>query len=153
LASKLPDSWPHKDMVLLLGARDEKSGLDARDRLCAQQLEGHYLPIDVSDQTSIQAAIGKIKDTFGRLDVLVNNAGILIDSQTRILELSLSMFQNTLETNALGPLLLSQASVPLMKANGYGRIVNISSTLGALTDIINPDSSYAEVSGTCLSAF
>jgi NAD(P)-dependent dehydrogenase (short-subunit alcohol dehydrogenase family) len=135
----------HKDMVLLLGARNEKSGLDARDRLCAQQLEGHYLPIDVSDQTSIQAAIGKIKDTFGRLDVLVNNAGILIDSQTRILELSLSMFQNTLKTNALGPLLLSQASVPLMKANGYGRIVNISSTLGALTDIINPDSSYAEV--------
>lgn len=135
----------HKEITLLLGARDAESGLEAKERLTARQLDVHLVSIDVSDQTSIQAAIGKIGDTFGRLDVLVNNAGILIDGQTRILELSLSLFQNTLETNALGPLLLSQACVPLMKKNGYGRIVNVSSTLGSLNDIINPDSSYTEI--------
>lgn len=53
--------------------------------------------------------------------------------------------QNTIETNAYGPLLLSQACIPLMKANGYGRIVNISSTLGALSDIANPESPYTGV--------
>jgi NAD(P)-dependent dehydrogenase (short-subunit alcohol dehydrogenase family) len=79
------------------------------------------------------------------LDVLVNNAGILLDSETPLLELSVTLFQNTLETNALGPLLLSQACVPLMKTNHYGRIVNMSSTLGSLTDIANPDSSYEQV--------
>lgn len=135
----------HKDITLLLGARDAESGLEAKERLTAQQLDVHLVPIDVSDQTSIHAAIGKIKDMFGRLDVLVNNAGILTDGQTRILELSLSLFQNTLDTNALGPLLLSQACIPLMKKNGYGRIVNVSSTLGSLNDIINPDSSYTEI--------
>ncbi len=135
----------HRDITLLLGARDAERGLEAKERLTAQQLDVNLVPIDVSDQTSIQAAIGKIKDTFGRLDILVNNAGILIDGQTRILELSLSLFQNTLETNVLGPLLLCQACVPLMKKNGYGRIVNVSSTLGSLNDIINPDSSYTEV--------
>jgi NAD(P)-dependent dehydrogenase (short-subunit alcohol dehydrogenase family) len=59
--------------------------------------------------------------------------------------LNLTIFQNTLETNALGPLLLSQACLPLMKANNYGRIVNVSSTLGSLTDIASPDSRYTEV--------
>jgi NAD(P)-dependent dehydrogenase (short-subunit alcohol dehydrogenase family) len=53
-----------KDMTLLLSARDDKSGFDARQMLSAQQLDVHYLPIDVSDQTSIQAAIGKVKDKF-----------------------------------------------------------------------------------------
>ena len=86
-----------KDMTLLLGARDDKSGLDARDMLSTQQLDVHYLPLDVSDQTSIQAAIGKVKNTFGRLDVLVNNAGILIDGQTRILELTVLFSRPVLE--------------------------------------------------------
>jgi NAD(P)-dependent dehydrogenase (short-subunit alcohol dehydrogenase family) len=79
------------------------------------------------------------------MDILVNNAGILIDPETRLLELGVVLFQNTLEANAFGPLLLSQACVPLMKTNNYGRIVNMSSTLGSLTDIANPDSSYAQV--------
>jgi NAD(P)-dependent dehydrogenase (short-subunit alcohol dehydrogenase family) len=68
-----------------------------------------------------------------------------LEGWPHILELSLTAFHSTLATNAWGPLLLSQASIPLMKTNGYGRIVNISNTLGALSDIISPDSSYAEV--------
>jgi len=53
------------------------------------------------------------------------NAGIMVDSNTGISELNLTIFQNTLETNAFGPLLLSQAILPLMKTNDYGRIVNM----------------------------
>jgi len=59
--------------------------------------------------------------------------------------LGIGLFQNTLETNTFGPLLLSQACVPLMKRNRYGRIVNMSSSLGSLTEIANPDSIHAQV--------
>jgi NAD(P)-dependent dehydrogenase (short-subunit alcohol dehydrogenase family) len=94
---------------------------------------------------SIQAAVGRVKDEFERLDILVNNAGIMIDSQTSISELDVAIFQNTLETNVFGPLLLCQACISLMRTNNYGRIVNISSILGSLTDIASPASPYTEV--------
>jgi NAD(P)-dependent dehydrogenase (short-subunit alcohol dehydrogenase family) len=71
--------------------------------------------LDVTKANTIQAAIGYIVDQFGRLDILVNNAGIMIDTETNVMELDLTLFQNTLETNALGPLLLSQACVPHMR--------------------------------------
>lgn len=134
-----------KEITVLMGARDEQRGSQARDTLTDQGLDVHCLHLDVTDQVIIAAVVDKIRDRFGRLDVLVNNAGILIDGRTSILELSLSLFENTLETNVFGPLLLSQACVPLMKKNGYGRIVNMSSTLGSLHDIINPDSKYSGV--------
>jgi NAD(P)-dependent dehydrogenase (short-subunit alcohol dehydrogenase family) len=134
-----------KGMRVVLGARDEAQGAEARDRLSGRGYEVDLVRLDVTDQTTIAAALGKITDRHGRVDVLVNNAGIMIDGRTGILELSPSVFLNTLQTNVLGPLLLSQACIPLMKKNGYGRIVNISSTLGSLNDIISPDSSYAEV--------
>lgn len=129
-----------KKITVLLGARDRKRGIAACGRLESAGLEAHFIPIDVVKATSIEAAIGKIKDDFKRLDILVNNAGIQIDTHSGILELDPVIFQHTLETNAFGPLLLAQAVVPIMKANGYGRIVNMASTLGSLTEIASPDS-------------
>jgi len=133
------------EYTVILGARDEDKGSQARSEIGEHGRDVHDMLLDVTDATSIQAALGKIKDMFGRMDVLVNNAGIQIDGETTILELAQVTLQNTLETNAYGPLLLSQACIPLMKANGYGRIVNISSTLGALSDIANPESPYTGV--------
>jgi NAD(P)-dependent dehydrogenase (short-subunit alcohol dehydrogenase family) len=134
-----------QEITVLIGARNQEQGIKAQEQLRRHQLDVHFLFLDVTDAMSIQSALGRIKDDFRRLDILVNNAGIMIDSKTGITELSVTIFQNTLETNVLGPLLLGQACIPLMKANNYGRIVNISSTLGSLTDIASPDSSYAEV--------
>lgn len=134
-----------KEITVLIGARDEHRGTDAQSKLSSQGLDVHFMLLDVTDAMSIQAAVGRIKDDFRRLDILVNNAGILIDSQTGIRELSITILQNTLDTNTFGPLLLSQACIPLMKANSYGRIVNMSSTLGSLTEMASPDSSLAEV--------
>jgi NAD(P)-dependent dehydrogenase (short-subunit alcohol dehydrogenase family) len=131
-----------KGLTVIIGARDEDRGLKAQKRLTDKGLDVHFIPLNVADATSIVAAAGRIDSIFGRLDVLVNNAGIMIDSETGLLELSLGLLQNTLKTNAFGPFLLSQGCVPLMKKHGYGRIVNISSTLGALTEIVNPESNY-----------
>jgi NAD(P)-dependent dehydrogenase (short-subunit alcohol dehydrogenase family) len=135
----------NRDITVLIGARNQENGLKAQKQFRGTDLDVHHVLLDVTDAMSIQTAVGRIKDEFRRLDILVNNAGIMIDSKTGITELSATIFQNTLETNALGPLLLSQACLPLMKANNYGRIVNMSSTLGSLTDIASPDSVHAEV--------
>lgn len=132
-------------LMVIIGARDEQKGVNTQKKLAEEGLDVHFTSLDVADATSIMAAVGKIDDSFRRLDVLVNNAGIMIDSETDLLELPMTLLQNTLETNTFGPLLLSQGCVPIMKRHKYGRIVNISSTLGALTDIANPDSHYNEL--------
>ena len=134
-----------KNITVLMGARDQDRGIAASERLQSEGLDVHFILIDVIRATSIEAALGKIKDDFRCLDILVNNAGIMIDTQSSILELDPVVFQNTLETNAIGPLLLSQACARIMKANGYGRIVNMASTLGSLTEMANPDSPSASV--------
>ncbi|MDX9788067.1 MAG: SDR family oxidoreductase [Desulfobacterales bacterium] len=130
---------------VLMGVRDPSKGASAKQKLAAENLPAKMIEIDVTNPMAIQAAMGKIKDTYRRLDILVNNAGILIDSETSILNLDKTIFLNTLETNTFGPLLLSQAAIPIMKAGAYGRIVNVASTLGSLNDMANPDSSYQSV--------
>ncbi len=129
-----------KGLAVIIGARDEQKGLEAKELLVSKGLDVHFAALDVADATSIIAAVGRIDDTFGRLDVLVNNAGISIDTEGGILELPLTLLKNTLVTNAYGPLLLSQGCVPIMSRHRYGRIVNISSTMGSLTDIVSPES-------------
>lgn len=134
-----------KKIKVLMGTRDHNSGLKAREALKHRGFDVHLILLDVTDPMSIQAAVDRITDEAKRLDILVNNAGILIDPQSGILEMNTVTLQNTLETNAFGPLLLSQACIALMAANNYGRIVNISSTLGSLADMADWGSPYAEV--------
>lgn len=132
-------------ITVVIGSRDPEKGAAAAQSLQSDRRSVDYRLLDVTQATTIQAIVADVIDRYGRLDILINNAGIMVDSQTTILELDPTIFQNTLETNALGPLLLSQACIPHMRDNRYGRIVNISSTLGSLTDIAAPDSEYAVV--------
>jgi len=134
-----------RGITVLIGARDENKGVEAQDKIRASGGKAHYIKVDVADTETIQTAIAHIAEKFERLDILVNNAGILVDPQTNILDLELTTLKNTLITNAFGPLLMSQACVPLMKRNSYGRIVNMASTLGSLTEMADPKSDYAGV--------
>jgi NAD(P)-dependent dehydrogenase (short-subunit alcohol dehydrogenase family) len=80
-----------------------------------------------------------VQRLYGRCDVLVNNAAILIDGpnqfEASLFDLSSGMVRQTFETNVLGPMRLIQAVGPIMRVQGYGRIVNISSGAGQLTDM------------------
>ncbi len=89
------------------------------------------LSLDVSEPASISAAAASIRTHHGRLDVLVNNAGIMLDRMGDALALEADLLQRTLETNSVGPLRLVQALAPLMPKGG--RIVNVSSGGGQLS--------------------
>ncbi len=121
-----------------------------RDSVSMKPLPGvERLPLDVADPASIVAAAATVKARHGHLDVLVNNAAILLDDQNDVLSLDGDLLKRTLETNSLGPLRLAQAFAPLM-ARG-GRIVNVSSAGGQLSAPSTWSSAYC-ISKTALNA-
>jgi NAD(P)-dependent dehydrogenase (short-subunit alcohol dehydrogenase family) len=134
-----------QNITVILGTRDPNRGAAACSRLQREGLEVHFELLDVTDEKSIKAAIESIRAQFGRLDILVNNAGIMIDGEVDARNVDQETIRQTLQTNVMGPLLLCQHCIPLMKAGGYGRIVNMSSTLGSLTEMADPKSEYAGV--------
>ena len=134
-----------QNITVILGSRDPSKGAAACSRLQEAGLDAHFERLDVTDEKSIKAAIESIRAQFGRLDILVNNAGIMIDGEVDTRSVDQDIIRQTLQANVMGPLLLCQNSISLMKTNGYGRIVNMSSTLGSLKEIADPNSGFAEV--------
>ena len=132
-----------REITVVLGVRDPGKGTEACSGIQGQGLEAYFEHLDVSDEKSIRTAVTHIKDRFDRLDILVNNAGVLIDGDADILNIRPDIVQKTLQTNVFGPLLLCQRCIPLMRTGGYGRIVNMSSTLGSMTEMSDPESGYA----------
>jgi len=121
---------------VVLTARNEAKGKAAAARLREDGAHVEFRGLDVTSEKDIQALADWLAATHGRCDILVNNAGIMADPRgSRVLDLKLATYRETLDTNVLGPLLLVQALVPLMKKNRYGRIVNISSGQGQLADM------------------
>jgi NAD(P)-dependent dehydrogenase (short-subunit alcohol dehydrogenase family) len=108
--------------------------------------------LDVTDDSSVAALTEWLSERFGRVDVLINNAGISIDHySTSLLDLPLDTLRTTLETNLVGALRVTQALVPLMRASRAGRVVNLSSGLGQLSDMAAGVPAY-RISKTALNA-
>jgi NAD(P)-dependent dehydrogenase (short-subunit alcohol dehydrogenase family) len=134
-----------KGFHVFLGARNEEAGNAAAEKLNREAEKEHSrentgrgavtaLNIDVSKPESIRRAAEEFSRTGDRLDVLVNNAGILLDDDKEILTITPEVFETPLRTNTLGALLVSQAFVAFLKKSGAPRIVNVSSGGGQLTD-------------------
>jgi NAD(P)-dependent dehydrogenase (short-subunit alcohol dehydrogenase family) len=128
---------------VFLGARDEKAGKAAAEKLNQEtrktgkdERQGSltFLRIDIADPKSIKRAAEEFSKQSDRLDVLINNAGILLDNDKDVLAIAPEIFETTLRTNSLGALLVSQAFVPFLKKSDTPRIVNVSSGGGQLTD-------------------
>lgn len=118
---------------VFLGARNEKAGRAAAEKLSGAG-EVIFLEIDVSNHKSIRAAAAELGRESERLDVLVNNAGILRDDEGGALAITPEIFEQTMRTNTLGPWLVAQAFVPLLRKSRAPRIVNVSSGSGQLED-------------------
>lgn len=122
--------------LVVAAGRDREALESLRSHL---QLEGHPLechPLDVRDADSVAVMADWLAARFGRVDVLINNAGIQVDHYgTSVLELPVDTLRTTLETNLYGALRVTQALVPLLRASAAGRIVNLSSGLGQLCEM------------------
>jgi NAD(P)-dependent dehydrogenase (short-subunit alcohol dehydrogenase family) len=118
---------------VFLGARNPKAGRAAAEKL-SREGEVIFLEIDVADVDSIRRAVEEFSRHSDRLDVLINNAGILLDDDKDALAITREIFETTLRTNTLGPWLIAQAFVPLLKKSVAPRIVNVSSSGGQLVD-------------------
>ena len=124
--------------TVILTARREREGRAAAERLRAEGLDVAFHLLDVTDEQSIAQLAAFVRDTFGRLDVLVNNAGIFPDptpgsGRESVFDARLETVRRGLETNTLAPLRLCQALIPLMR--GRGRVVNVSSGMGQLSEM------------------
>ena len=139
-------------LSVVLTARDAAQGKSAVKALHEEGLEVEFQRLDVTSCRSIRACVAAVAEKRGRIDVLVNNAGVLLDARgSRFLDVKLDTYRDTLEANLFGPLQLAQAVVPLMKANRYGRIVNLSSGLGQLSEMSTGTPAY-RISKTSLNA-
>ena len=118
---------------VFLAARDPKAGRAATERLSSEG-EIIFLELDVSKAENIRRAAGDYSRQQKHLDVLVNNAGILLDDEKDALAITPEIFEQTMRTNTLGPWLVAQAFVPVLKKSGAPRIVNVSSGSGQLED-------------------
>ncbi len=139
---------------VFLGARDEERCQTAVARLKFENPSARveFLWIDVADTASIDQAVAVLYEQISTLDVLINNAGVLEDNDRTILETDLALIRHTLETNALGPLYLTQKLVGLLAASkGGGRVINVSSGLGQLHEMTDEYPSYS-ISKTALNA-
>ena len=86
------------------------------------------IQVDVTQEKSVNAMVKMALEEFGKVDILINNAGIMF--RTRLQTISLEEWNSILQVNLTGPFLSTKAVLPFMKKNGYGRIVNVSSSAG-----------------------
>lgn len=126
-----------QNIQVILTSRDLQKGEAAAQMIRASQPQAQIVvyQLDVTSDESVNALHDFVLKTYGRLDILVNNGAILIDDDVSIFNLDIPRLQATLEANLYGPLRLCQAFIPLMQTNGYGRVVNVSSEMGQLSDM------------------
>jgi NAD(P)-dependent dehydrogenase (short-subunit alcohol dehydrogenase family) len=98
----------------------------------ARAVNAEPLQLDVTDPASVAAAARHVRDRHGRLDVLVNNAAITYDTWQRAADADLAVVREAAETNLYGPWLMVQEFLPLLRAGGHARIVNVSSEAASL---------------------
>ena len=119
-----------RGLRVFLGVRDRAAGEAAASRIPTAEV----LLMDVSQQESVEKAVRELSTKVERLDVLVNNAAILLDDTGGVLDLEAETLWRTMETNLAGPLRVTQACLPLLRKSTAPRIINMSSGAGQLAE-------------------
>lgn len=127
-----------KGQYIYVASRDLARGEAAVDQLKATGVQAEAVQLDVTDHDSIVAAKSTIND---HLDILINNAGIAVDHDTKPSEVSIDAIRQDFDVNYFGMMDVTQVFLPLLKAAPTGRIINISSAVGSLTLASDPTTS------------
>lgn len=127
--------------TVLLGVRDEERGRVAEKALREDGADARFVQLDVTDEASVRRAAEWVEAEFGRLDVLVNNAGIArADGHGAPSETTLETLREVFETNVFGVVAVTVAMLPLLRRSPAARIVNVSSEVGSITGMTDPAS-------------
>lgn len=130
---------------VILAARSLDKGKEAAKQLESHDSQVRVVELDVSNDDSIRQAVEHLSQEISHLDVLVNNAGIYPDEGVNILTISRDLLMKTTDTNAFGPICVTQAFLPLLEKAPAARVINVSSGYGQL------DGLSASVPSYCLS--
>jgi NAD(P)-dependent dehydrogenase (short-subunit alcohol dehydrogenase family) len=133
-------------VTVVMAARDPEKGEAAAAKLRADGLDAQFLKLDVTNKQDHAAAAGFLDKKFGRLDILINNAGIAAEEfgAGKPSTTTDELIHRTFETNFFAPVALTRVLLPLLKKSDAGRIVNMSSILGSQTLHADPSSPIYE---------
>lgn len=124
-----------RGFVVFLAVRSRTSGEEAVRRFGSVPGEPRVVELDASDTESVRRAAVDVAAQTGRLDVLVNNAGVLGPGDESVLTVTTDLLERTLRTNTVGPLVVTQVFLPLLEKGTSPRVVNVSSGGGSLADM------------------
>ncbi|MGW0249124.1 SDR family NAD(P)-dependent oxidoreductase [Nocardia goodfellowii] len=140
-------------MTVLVGARDPQRGADAAAAIRAIGGDAHAVTLDVTDPVTIAAVAEQVEQRFGRLDVLINNAGITgsgqVDPDKAFDQVpstvDLDVVRKVFETNVFGVIAVTNALLPLLRRSAAARIVNVASHAASVTLFSDPNGPFAEL--------
>ena len=133
-----------RGLTVLIGARDEARGREAEQALLEGGAQARFVPLDVTDEKSVQQAAEWIDGEYRVLDILINNAGIARgDGTGKPSETTLATLRTVYETNVFGVVAVTNAMLPLLRRAPAARIVNVSSEVGSITSMTDPDGPMA----------
>lgn len=139
-----------RGMTVFVSARNEQRGEEATETLREDGIDTRFVRLDVTDEATIEAAVRSIDDEFGRLDVLVNNAGVSLggnsnEGERPPSEVTAGMMRRTYEVNVFGVVAVTHAMLPLLRRAPAGRIVNVSSELGSMALLASSKNRFNEL--------
>jgi NAD(P)-dependent dehydrogenase (short-subunit alcohol dehydrogenase family) len=137
---------------VILTSRDPRNGSEAAQQLAESGLDVSSVVMDVTDQESIRLAAMTITETVGRIDVLINNAGVYLDGNAKILTMDPAILEKTMSTNFFGVYHVMRSFIPLMEKRGYGRIINVSSEYGAMSAMSSEGAGAYKISKLAMNA-
>jgi len=131
--------------TVLAAARNEEAGRQAATKLQAEGLDVQFVPIDLEAHATAVAAAETIRQQFGKLDILINNAGIASLSDGPPSKTNIEALESLMETNFVGTVAVTQAMLPLLQTAGKAQIINVSSELGCISRQTDPTWKYFSV--------